>query len=70
MGPQYATLKFGRYGAELGPAEIKWTRYTSPSQFLARGDLVYVKIVELNGTQSRVVARARVWRAGSFAGAG
>jgi penicillin-binding protein 1A len=54
VGPQYATLKFGRYGAELGPAEIKWTRYTSPSQFLARGDLVYVKVVELNGTQSRV----------------
>ena len=29
VGPQYATLKFGHYGAELGPAEIKWTRYTS-----------------------------------------
>jgi penicillin-binding protein 1A len=54
VSPQYATLKFGRYGAELGPAEIKWTHYTSPSQFLTRGDLVYVKILELNGTQSRV----------------
>src|SRR5664279_1644207 len=54
VSPQYATLKFGRYGAELGAAEIKWTRYTSPSQFLTRGDLVYVKILELNGTQSRV----------------
>ncbi|MGA9564728.1 MAG: PBP1A family penicillin-binding protein [Candidatus Korobacteraceae bacterium] len=54
VSPQYATLKFGTYGAELGPAEIKWTRYTSPQQFLTRGDLVYVKIVELNGTQSRV----------------
>jgi penicillin-binding protein 1A len=54
VGPQYATLKFGKYGAELGPAEIKWTRYTSPQQFLSRGDLVYVKILELNGTQSRV----------------
>jgi penicillin-binding protein 1A len=52
--PQYATLKFGRYGAELGASEIKWTRYTSPSQFLTRGDLVYVKVLELNGTQSRV----------------
>ena len=50
----YATLKFGPYGAELGPAEIKWTRYTSPRQFLTRGDLVYVKIQQLNGTQSRV----------------
>ena len=54
VGPQYATLKFGSYGAELGPAEIKWTRYTSPQQFLTRGDLVYVRILELNGTQSRV----------------
>jgi len=54
VSPQYATLKFGRYGAELGPAEIKWTRYSSPQQFLTRGDLVHVKILELNGTQSRV----------------
>ncbi len=54
VSPQYATLKFGRYGAELGPAEIKWTQYSSPQQFLTRGDLVYVKILELNGTQSRV----------------
>jgi len=51
---QYATLKFGTYGAELGANEIKWTRYTSPQQFLTRGDLVYVKVLELNGTQSRV----------------
>ncbi|HEY4933507.1 MAG TPA: PBP1A family penicillin-binding protein [Terriglobales bacterium] len=54
VGPQYVTIKFGPYQAELGPAEIKWTRYASPSQFLTRGDLVYVKILELNGTQSRV----------------
>jgi penicillin-binding protein 1A len=54
VGPQYATLKFGHYGAELGPTEIKWTRYTTPQQFLTRGDLVYVKILQLNGTQSRV----------------
>jgi penicillin-binding protein 1A len=51
---QYATLKFGSYGAELGANEIKWTHYTSPTQFLTRGDLVYVKVLELNGTQSRV----------------
>ncbi len=54
VSPQYATIKFGRYQAELGPAEIKWARYTSPAQFLTRGDLVYVKILELNGTQGRV----------------
>ena len=54
VGPQYATLKFGHYGAELGAPEIKWTHRTSPQQFLTRGDLVYVKVLELNGTQSRV----------------
>ena len=54
VSPQYATLKFGRYGAELGANEIKWTRYTSPGQFLSRGDVVYIKVLELNGTQSRV----------------
>ena len=54
VGPQYATIKFGAYQAELGSVEIKWTHYNSPQQFLTRGDLVYVKIAELNGTQSRV----------------
>jgi penicillin-binding protein 1A len=52
--PQYAIVRFGRYEAQLGPAEIKWTRYSSPSQFLTRGDLVNVKVQDLNGTQSRV----------------
>jgi penicillin-binding protein 1A len=52
--PQYAIVKFGAYQAQLGPAEIKWTRYTSPEQFLSRGDIVYVKVEELNGAQSRV----------------
>ena len=54
VSPQYATIKFGHYGAEIGTPEINWTRHTSPQQFLTRGDLVYVKILELNGTQSRV----------------
>jgi penicillin-binding protein 1A len=54
VAPQSATIKFGGYAAQLGPAEIKWTRYTSPQRFLTRGDLVYVKVEELNGGQSRV----------------
>jgi len=52
--PQAATVKFGRYQARLGPAELKWTRNTSAQQFLTPGDLVYVKIVELNSRDSRV----------------
>jgi len=52
--PQYAIVKFAGYQAQLGPAEIKWTKYPSPRDFLTRGDLVYVKVDELNGGQSRV----------------
>ncbi|MGO9518081.1 MAG: penicillin-binding protein 1A [Candidatus Korobacteraceae bacterium] len=52
--PQAATVKFGHYQARLGPAEMKWTRYASAQQFLTRGDLVYVKIAELNGSDSHV----------------
>jgi penicillin-binding protein 1A len=54
VDPQSATVKFGSYEARLGPLEIKWTRYTSPQQFLTRGDLVYVKVIALNGRDSRV----------------
>ena len=52
--PMAATVKFGSYDARLGPEEIKWTRYKSPQQFLTPGDIVYVKVEELNGTASRV----------------
>ena len=54
VAPQYAMVKFAGYQAQLGPAEIKWTRYPSPQGFLTRGDIVYVKVDELNGAQSRV----------------
>jgi penicillin-binding protein 1A len=54
VAPQYAIVKFAGYQAQLGPAEIKWTRYPSPRDFLTRGDIVLVKVEELNGAQSRV----------------
>ena len=53
VAPQYAIVKFAGYQAQLGPAEIKWTRYPSPRDFLTRGDIVYVKVEQLNGAQSR-----------------
>jgi penicillin-binding protein 1A len=55
VAPQYAIVKFAGYQAQLGPAEIKWTRYPSPRDFLTRGDIVLVKVDELNGAQSRVL---------------
>jgi penicillin-binding protein 1A len=54
VDPQSATVKFGSYEGRLGPVEIKWTRHTSPQQFLTRGDLVYAKVIALNGRDSRV----------------
>jgi penicillin-binding protein 1A len=54
VAPQYATVKFGGYQAMLGPAEIKWTKHPTAQEFLTRGDVVYVKVEELNGAQSRV----------------
>ncbi len=52
--PMAATVKFGNCEARLGPEEIKWTRHKSPEEFLTRGDVVYVKVVDLNGTASHV----------------
>ncbi len=52
--PQAATVKFGHYQARIGPAEMKWTHRASAQQFLAPGDLVYVKILDLNGSDSHV----------------
>jgi len=52
--PMAATIRFAKYEARLGPEELKWTRHTSPEQILKTGDLVYVKVDELNGTASRV----------------
>jgi len=52
--PMAVTVKFGNYEGRLGPEEIKWTKHTSPQQFLAVGDIVYLKVVELNGTASHV----------------
>jgi penicillin-binding protein 1A len=49
-----ATIKFGGYEARLGPEEIKWTHHKSPQEFLTPGDIVYVKVEEVNGTASRV----------------
>jgi penicillin-binding protein 1A len=52
--PMAATIKFGNYEARLGPEDIKWTRHTSPEQLFKPGDIVYVKVEELNGGASRV----------------
>jgi penicillin-binding protein 1A len=52
--PMAATIKFAGYEARLGPEEIKWTKHTTPEQFLKPGDIVYVKVDQLSGTASHV----------------
>jgi penicillin-binding protein 1A len=50
-----ATIKFGRYTAQIGPEGVKWTGRKTPQQILAPGDIVYVKVTELGpGEQARV----------------
>jgi penicillin-binding protein 1A len=64
-----AIVRFGRYSAPIGPDEVKWTGNKNPQQILARGDIVYVKVTEIepdnrarvsleqdSGTQGALVA--------------
>jgi penicillin-binding protein 1A len=50
-GPGGVTLKFGRYAAALGQADVQWTQHR-PADILKSGDICYVKIISLgaNGT--------------------
>ncbi|HUR37496.1 MAG TPA: PBP1A family penicillin-binding protein [Terriglobales bacterium] len=45
-----ATLRFGEYTAALAPADIKWTARKSPQELFRIGDLVYVKVISLPGS--------------------
>ena len=45
-GTGIATLKFGRYTAALGQADVAWTKYKLPD-ILKTGDICYVKILSL-----------------------
>ena len=46
-GVGIATLKFGRYAAALGQADVSWTQRKIPD-LLQRGDICYVKILGLS----------------------
>jgi penicillin-binding protein 1A len=47
IGANDAELRLASYRATLGPAEIAWTGHRTVAEILARGDLVYVKIVSV-----------------------
>ncbi|HWG50682.1 MAG TPA: PBP1A family penicillin-binding protein [Candidatus Acidoferrales bacterium] len=50
--PKLARIKLGRLSAQIGPAEIQWTKAKLPRMLLSVGDVVYVKVlaVSSNGT--------------------
>ena len=52
VGLQFAKIRLGRYSTTIGPAEIAWTGHKLPRQIVARGDVVYVKILALNNDGS------------------
>jgi penicillin-binding protein 1A len=55
VGLQFAKIKFAKYTAALGPAELAWTGRRLAKSALLPGDLVYVRIVSLgNDLSARV----------------
>ncbi|HXE91704.1 MAG TPA: PBP1A family penicillin-binding protein [Terriglobales bacterium] len=47
--PATATVKLGKRMAELAPSDIAWTGRRSPDKLLEVGDIVYVRVVSLEG---------------------
>ena len=48
IGLQFAKIKLGRYSAQIGPSELRWTEAKLPRKILSVGDVVYVKVLALN----------------------
>jgi len=56
VGLQFAKVKLGKYSANIGPAELAWTKHKLPKQIMQLGDLVYVKVLALNNDGSARVS--------------
>jgi penicillin-binding protein 1A len=46
-----AEVKIGRYTGVIRPANMAWTTHRSPSEILAAGDVVYVRVVAVEGAE-------------------
>ena len=44
----HADVKFGKHWASLLPADYAWTKHKSCNEILARGDIVYVKVLSFS----------------------
>ncbi|MGE5111169.1 MAG: penicillin-binding protein 1A [Acidobacteriaceae bacterium] len=49
-----ATVRLGPYTAQIGPAELAWTKAKAASDILSVGDLVYVKILSTERAGAKV----------------
>src|SRR6476661_128467 len=56
LGLQFAKVRFARYSASIGPAELAWTQRKLPRNLFKVGDVVYVKILALNSDGSARVS--------------
>ena len=54
-GPGIATLKFGRYTAALGQADVAWTQHKI-ADILKAGDVCYVKVLSLGANGAAKVS--------------
>ena len=56
IGLQFAKIRLGRYSAQIGPAELKWTHNKLPRKILTVGDVAYVKVLGVNNDGSARVS--------------
>ncbi len=40
-----AEIKIGKYHGQIRPAEMAWTKFHSPNEILATGDIIYVHVI-------------------------
>ena len=56
IGLQFAKIRLGRYSAQIGPAELAWTKSKLPRKILRIGDVVCLKVLSLNNDGSARVS--------------
>jgi penicillin-binding protein 1A len=49
-----ATLKIGRFTAQLTPADMAWTQHKTPDEILSPGDIAYVRVVSVRDKSLQV----------------
>ncbi|HET9182876.1 MAG TPA: PBP1A family penicillin-binding protein [Candidatus Angelobacter sp.] len=69
VGLRTARIKLGRYSAQLGANEVRWTGAKLPGKILAVGDVVYVKVLALGVNNDQNAARVSLEQESGVQGA-